>query len=113
MIMEESDKASEAGQCAFDQGKFWEFHDLTLSRFPNITVSNLKDYAAEAGLDAARFNDCLNSGQNKQKVEYDLKSAISYGFQTPPAFVIGSTRLVGPVSYEALKKAIDAALANQ
>ncbi|MBI3761255.1 MAG: thioredoxin domain-containing protein, partial [Chloroflexi bacterium] len=64
IITAQSPKAAEAGQCAYDQSKFWEYHDLVYDRAPAIGVSDLKAYAAEIGLEVEKFNQCLDSGQH-------------------------------------------------
>ena len=46
-----SPKAAEAGQCANEQGKFWEFHDLVFEHEGAIEASDLLAYAGEIGLD--------------------------------------------------------------
>ena len=46
-------KASEASECAREQGKFWEYHDKLLQNQRALEVTNLKQYAADLGLDPA------------------------------------------------------------
>jgi len=63
VITAQSPKAAEAGQCAFDQGKFWEYHDYIYEQARSLSVSDLKSYAKQIGLDSAQFNQCLDSDQ--------------------------------------------------
>src|SRR3989344_2590506 len=44
-------KAAEAAECADDQGKFWEMHDIIFARQPSLSLANLKNWAVELGLD--------------------------------------------------------------
>ena len=60
IITAQSPKAAEAGQCAFDQGKFWEYHDYLFERANSLSVSDLKAYAREVGLDGEQFDQCLD-----------------------------------------------------
>ncbi len=85
VITPDSPKAAEAGQCAADQGKFWEYHDLVYATF-KIDVASLKSYAAQLGLDTTRFDQCLDSGQHKADVDRDWAEGKSHGFQATPAF---------------------------
>ena len=55
VITAQSPKAAEAGQCALDQDKFWEYHDLLFAKAPALGVSDLKDYAAQVGLDTEKI----------------------------------------------------------
>jgi protein-disulfide isomerase len=113
VITAQSPKAAEAGQCAFDQGKFWEYHDLLFANAPALSVSDLKNYAAQLGLDTAKFNQCLDSGQNRAKVEQSLNEAQrQYAFPGTPSFLVNGKKLVGPPSYETLKSTIDSILAG-
>ncbi|MDP1715809.1 MAG: DsbA family protein [Anaerolineales bacterium] len=113
VITAQSPKAAEAGQCAFDQGKFWEYHDVLFDNAPAIGVSDLKIYAAQIGLDTAKFNQCLDSGQNRAKVEQSQNEAQrQYAFPGTPSFLVNGKKLVGPPSYETLKSMIDAILAG-
>ena len=56
-------KAAEAGNCANEQNRFWEFHDKLFATQGALDVSSLKAYAVELGLDAAAFASCLDGGQ--------------------------------------------------
>ena len=40
-------KAHEAANCAGDQGKFWEMHDIMFENQRTLTIENLKKYARE------------------------------------------------------------------
>ena len=62
VITAESPKAAEAGRCAYDQGKFWEYHDLLYQKAPALSVADLKAYAGQLGLDTVVFNQCLDFG---------------------------------------------------
>ena len=113
VITAQSPKAAEAGQCAFDQGKFWEYHDYVYEQGTSLNVSDLKAYARQIGLDSAQFNQCLDSEQNKAKVEQSLAEAYKLGLPGTPAFIVNGQRLAGPPTYPTLKGIIDGMLAAQ
>ena len=54
--------ASEAAQCAHEQGKFWDFHDEIFKNQRALSAENLKSYAANLSLDTEKFNACVDSG---------------------------------------------------
>lgn len=112
VITAQSPQAAEAAQCAFDQGKFWEFHDYLYESASSLGVNDLKEYAAKLGLDSETFEQCLDSRQNRAKVELNLTEARGYGFPGTPSFLVNGQKLVGPPSFEALQVAIDAILAD-
>jgi protein-disulfide isomerase len=113
IITAQSLQAAEAGQCAFDQGKFWEYHDLLYEKAPALSVSDLESYAAQVGLDTTKFKQCLNSGQDSAKVDQSLNEAErQYGFPGTPSFLINGRKLVGPPTFATLKSIIDPILAG-
>ena len=112
IITAASPKAAEAGQCAFEQGRFWEYHDLLYQRAPALSISDLKAYAAELGLDTSRFDGCLDSDMHQAKVEASTKDAYSHGFQATPAFLVNDQPIAGPQSFEYFKSVIDPILAS-
>jgi len=107
VITPESPKAAEAAQCANDQGKFWEFHDLLYARAPALAVNDLKSYAKEINLDTARFNQCLDSGQKQAKVNQSEHEALNLGFRGTPDFLVNNKPIAGPISFESFQQMID------
>jgi len=112
VITAQSPKAAEAGQCAFDQDMFWEYHDVLYENAPAIRVSDLKSYAKQIGLDTNQFNKCLDSGQYKALVDQNRLEAGRLGLRGTPSFLVDGQRLAGPPTYETLKSIIDQVLAG-
>jgi len=113
IITAQSPKAAEAGQCAFDQGKFWEFHDYIYDNAKSLSVDNLKVYAREVGLDGEQFDQCLDSGRNKAKVDESMQQGFKLGFPGAPGFTVNDQKLPGPPMYTTLKGIVDEMLATQ
>jgi protein-disulfide isomerase len=113
VITPQSPKAAEAAQCAYDQGKFWEFHDLLYANAPTVNVSTLKNYAADIGLDTTRFNQCLDSGMHRETVRRDWRDAEAHGFMGTPSFLINNQPLVGPPTADLLRQRINSILASR
>ncbi len=111
VITAQSPKAAEAAQCAYDQGKFWEYHDLLYERAQGLGIADLKSYAAELDLDIERFDRCLDSGQHRSTVERDLQDALQRWFRGTPSFLVNDQVLVGPPTFEYLQTLIDPILA--
>ena len=112
VITAQSPKAAEAGRCAQDQGKFWAYHDLLYAKAPALDVNSLKTYAAQMGLDAAKFNQCLDSGQHQAEVNRDEQDAYAYHFTGTPSFLINGQPLAGPQAFQTLQSLIDPILAK-
>jgi protein-disulfide isomerase len=100
-------KAAEAAACASDQGKFWELHDRIFDNQARLQVTDLKQHAAELGLDAAKFGECLDSGRHAADWQADLNEASGYGVTGTPAFFINGRMLVGAQPYEAFAQVIE------
>ena len=113
VITVDSPMAAEAGFCAHDQGRFWEYHDVLYQNAPALKADNLKQYAAELGLDTQIFNQCLDSGQHTTTVENELQEALSFGFRGAPSFLVNGQRLIGPPSFEQLSVIIDEIIRSQ
>ncbi|MCX6767227.1 MAG: thioredoxin domain-containing protein [Candidatus Micrarchaeota archaeon] len=105
-------KASEAAECANDQGKFWEMHDKLFADQGALAVTDLKKYAKDLGLDTAKFNACLDGGQKTAVVQADFDEGSANGVSGTPAFFINGELLVGAQPYSEFKTVIDAALAG-
>lgn len=103
-------KASEAAECADDQGKFWEYHDVLFANQQALSISNLKQYASDLDLDTAEFNSCLDSGKHAAKVKQDLADGQAAGVSGTPSFFVNGQKLVGAQPYSAFEQAIEAAL---
>lgn len=99
--------ASEAAQCAHDQGRFWEYHDKLFANQQALAAENLKQYATDLGLDIAKFNECFESGRYKDRVDQDIAQGSSAGVRGTPAFFINGRFLSGAQPFEAFKTIID------
>lgn len=107
----ESQFAAEASECAADQEAFWEYHDLLFERLPggvSFSKDNLKQFAAELGLDTAAFNDCLDSGKYEATVRNQTAAAGSIGVQSTPTFLINGQPVVGAQPFEVFQQVIEA-----
>ena len=92
-------KAAEAGNCAKQQGKFWELHDTMFSRQSELGVDDLKRHAGELGMDQAAFDACLDSGRFAERVNADLTAGQRYGVSSTPTVFINGRALMGAVPF--------------
>ena len=90
-----SPKAAEAGQCAADQGRFWQYHDYIYESTPEgaLQVNQLKQYAEVIALDSEKFAQCLDGGKYTQYVQDDLKAAQKAGARGTPTFLINGQQV--------------------
>jgi len=112
VITEESPKAAEAGRCAYDQGKFWEYQDFVYNNYQGITNTYLKLYAGAIGLDQAMFNQCLDSGAKAAEVNLDFTDAMVRSLHATPTFLINNkVQIVGLAPLAKFAAVIDPILA--
>ena len=103
----EAQKAAEASLCAADQGKFWEMHDLLFEEQRALQVADLKDKAQRLGLDAAKFEKCLDSNKHYEKVQRDIQDGVLAGVSGTPAMFVNGRFLSGAQPFENLAAVID------
>ena len=108
-----SPKAAEAGQCANEQGKFWEFHDVIYKSDGAIEASDLQTYAAQIGLDMAQFNDCVTSRRYQERVNAEQTEGFRFGSVGAPWFLVNNQPLVGSQRLPAFAALIDPLLTSK
>jgi len=114
VISLESPKAAEAGRCAYDQGKFWEYQDYLYINYQGIDILYLKYYASEIGLDQAVFDQCLDSGVKKAEVDLDYQDALIRSIDGTPTFLINDkVAIVGMAPLDKFAAIIDPILAEE
>jgi len=106
-------KAAEASECADDQGKFWDYHDLLFANQNALDVASLKGYAAQLGVDTATFNDCLDTGKHASEVQKDHQDGLAAGVTGTPGFFINDVPVKGAKPFSTFQQVIDAALAGE
>ncbi|HYD47372.1 MAG TPA: thioredoxin domain-containing protein [Terriglobales bacterium] len=107
-----AEKAAEAAHCAEAQNKFWEYHSKLFAT-QDLSEPSLKTIAKDLGLDTAKFDACLASGQYKAAIQKDVEDGAAAGVAGTPAFFINGRMLSGAQPYEKFKEVIDAELAKK
>ena len=110
-------KASEAGLCAGDQGKFWEMHDKLFANQQALKQEDLVKHAEALGLAPAKFKECLDSGKHAEYIKKTMAEGQKAGITGTPAFLIGyiepngkvraTKKIVGAQPYAFFQAAID------
>lgn len=116
-------KQAIAANCAREQGDdatYYEFHDAvftkTSSNGSGMTVDDLYAIAADMGLDAASFKECVDTDKYKDEVTKDIADGTASGASATPSFFVGKTDgdekisgtpLIGAQPFSAFKTLID------
>lgn len=112
--------ASHAAACANAQGKFWEMHDRLFAgqnEWNGIATSSpekfMAQYAAEIGLDTKAFQGCYDSQQFALQIAANRAEGDRRRINGTPTFFLNDRMLVGNITYDQLRKEVDAVLAEQ
>lgn len=100
-------KAAEAAHCAREQGKFWEYHDRLFANQQALDPEFLKKYATETGLDAPKFNACLDAAKYAERVQAQMGVGTALGVSSTPSMFINGRMVSGAQPYETFTAIID------
>jgi protein-disulfide isomerase len=108
----ESEWAAQAAQCAGEQNEFWTFGDYLFTHQAGentgaFSRDNLKQIAAQLGLNAGSFNTCFDSGKYAAQVSQETSEGQQRGVQATPTFFINGQRYEGVLSFDQLASLID------
>jgi len=108
-----------AAECADEQDKFWDYHDMLFekqtewSRLSSDDLSaKLLEYGTTIGLNNSAFESCLSSEEIRDEVRADGKDARDYGATGTPTFFVGNeddgfVKLRGAQGFSVFQDAID------
>lgn len=113
----ESRWAAEAAQCAADEGRFWEFHDLLYASQAGenrgaFAKAKLKALGGTLGLGAS-FAACVDSGRHERAVRDEAVEGQTLGVRATPTLVVNGRLVRGALSMDQLRAIIDPLLAGQ
>lgn len=108
-----------AGQCAGEQGKFWEMADALYQaqadwgRSSRNPSGRFRDIARQIGLDGSRFDACLDSRRYDGRIEASRLQGEAKGVSgTPTFFVNGRLHdFPGGATSDAMQKVVDSVTA--
>lgn len=113
---QQSTWASEAAECAAEQGKYWEYYNWLFSNqapesdLNYYSKANLIKYAGTVGLNTSQFALCLNSDKYAKRVADDLASGKAAGVTGTPTTFINGQKIVGAQPFESFRSVIDGLL---
>ncbi len=115
---EESVHAAEATECAKEQGKFWQFHDLL---FKNqgaenagvYAIDNLKKYASELNLDQVKFDACVDTRKFQKEVQEQQLLGTDYGVASTPTIFINGKKFEGVIPLYKVEQVISSSVSAE
>ena len=105
-------EAAEAARCAYEQGKFWEYHDELYANSPKASADDLKSYAKQVGLNSDSFDRCFASRKYRAVVQQDLNEGVQLGLAGTPTIFINGREISGDQSLATFEAIIDEELAS-
>ena len=108
----QAEPAALASECAKEQGKFWEFHDLIFENQRAIGVANYKKWASDLGLNQQQFDDCYDRKKYLADVRDDLNKGRRAGVTGTPGFFMNGILIIGAQPFTTFQKVIEAELNN-
>ncbi|MEA3515277.1 MAG: thioredoxin domain-containing protein [Nanoarchaeota archaeon] len=98
--------AAVASECARNQGKFIEYHDV-LFESGKLDYESFISLAESIGLDIEEFYSCIQSGEETKKVMADMREAQANNIRATPIFIINGDIIIGSQDYDSLEDAIE------
>ncbi len=90
-------EASEASECAGQQGRFWEMHERLFGDPTGLTTTDLVNHARALRLDSIQFQQCLSSDEMLEKIRSHQAEGRRLGIGGTPVFFVGRVRQDGGI----------------
>jgi protein-disulfide isomerase len=109
ILGQESQWAAEASECAGEQGKFWEYHDLLMANQGAarnngaFSKANLKQFGTQLGLNADQFGACVDSDKYAGKVQAETAAGRQRGISRTPTVIVNGQRIEGVPTFDQIR----------
>ena len=113
----ESSDAAIAVRCAGREGKYWAMHDAVYAAQDGenkgaFARDRLAAIGASVGLDGAKLEACFADRSLLAEVLADTAAGVRTGIESTPTADVNGNRFLGVPKFDAVKAAIDAAVAG-
>jgi protein-disulfide isomerase len=99
-----------AGRCAFEQGKFWPFHDLILNAQGVLGEEQFIQIAKSLKLDEKTFRSCLVEERPSAQIIDNITEANTLEITGVPDIFVNDKEFSGQVSLEELRQVVESRL---
>lgn len=101
--------AAVAAECAGDQDRFWEAHELLFARARQLSDDNKPASLVRdiAGIDQPRFDACIASEKARTRVAEDARLAERFGARGTPSFFVNGRYLSGAQPLEKFVEVVE------
>lgn len=105
--------AAIAAECAQEQGKFWQFHDLLFLNQDRLSGQAMIELGSQAGLEPTAFQSCIAGKKPQAEIEEDYNAGLTGGVQGTPTWFVNGFRIQGVIPKDVFIKVIDRGLAGK
>lgn len=104
--------ASLAAQCAGEQERFWEMHDLLFSRHQWAQTSKnpralFRGLAKDAGVDLDKYDACMDGQRYAGRIQASLEEGEARGVGGTPTFFVNGKRFDGRPTSDSFRALVD------
>jgi protein-disulfide isomerase len=99
--------AAKAAEAAGKQGKFWQMHDKLFENAKNLTDEQFVAWAAELGLDIAKFERDIGDTKLDDRVRKQAEQCNKLGARGTPSFFVNGRFLSGAQPVDSFRTLID------
>ncbi|GAA3470200.1 Na+/H+ antiporter NhaA [Nonomuraea roseola] len=93
--------AALAAEAAGEAGRFWEMHDVLYRNQDRLGDAELERYAADLGV-----RPWIGRDEHLRRIEEDESSGLDSGVRGTPTLFVNGARYTGPLTLEALTRAL-------
>lgn len=101
--------AAMAADCAGEQGRFWEYHDMLFDLSRKWKKAALEPMAMEIGLNIKEFKSCMDSEFTINRLKLIVEQGNTIGIHRTPTIFVNGKHFKDKLTPDNLVKAIDEA----
>ncbi|HZA50216.1 MAG TPA: thioredoxin domain-containing protein, partial [Myxococcaceae bacterium] len=102
-----AEPAARAALFARDHGKFWEMHDALFANQSSLSREKIVELGVRVGLDRARLQRAIESGQYADELRASREAAQSAGLDATPTVYVNGRKLHLSLSIDALRHTVE------
>ena len=102
--------AVETGRAAFEQGKFWEYHDRLMGLKGRVSREAINGAADAIRIDRKRFEEGQKGGTYLLQVKEDIGHGVRIGVQAAPVIFVNGIYFSGTFPFEELRALVQSEL---
>jgi protein-disulfide isomerase len=109
-------ESARAAECAGEQGKFWEMHELLYQNQEEWKASQTADqlyaaWAEQLGLDSGNFASCYREDRGAARTAMNNQTAAALNLRGTPTFLINGQLVEGAIPAEPFRQYLSSLLA--